>query len=690
MIVLSSVLVEYTLISLLKMEKRAIARLHRIPLANEFSSQIEPCNVPVVFDGCVCDWPAVNKWNPNNGGLDHLEVRVGSSMVEAMVSRSGSVFYGDIRSHDRIRVSFSSFIHLCKKSRQIHNDAFVDKCSEDACHTLKIDSIEDPLSNLEDGSQIYLAQVPLINKDEKGESPLGALLEDIIMPRFLETNVISICNLWMNITQSRSSTHYDPHHNLLCVVAGCKQVALWPPSATEFLYPMSVCGEASNHSAVDLVQPNFKVHPRAKHAWDHCQKVLLHAGDALFIPEGWFHQVDSNALTVAVNFWWPSKIMLAMESHMDAYYLRRITSRLVDYEKEKMLKAVSVDNCEEEGSKKTEKTEKENFMNSMNVRESIRLINLDKYNCKGDASSLLEEDKGKSSYDRMVSSEDNCTRCVSSMNQNQSPKKCECSLQTAERQHSAMAVSFVDYRDIDSSLPQEIGSIVEKEQNSSVMACRSGDLNSCSSDPTSSRWNIYGADFRKIFVLQKLDVYESDALNALISSVHEKMGDAVQSQTSQSVKVGNQSRDRRYRDRSDLVTFPFSECLKSYSKEDDIVAKILGHLQPLTLQKLLLVMVNQFPRTLEALIIHGLSPIGAEIMTRKFDEMDKEVAKEEQEEFYRLFYSVFDDQHAAMETILKGKECFSFLALKNVMELYLGLTCESLKSYDVEKLSELE
>ena len=31
------------------------------------------------------------------------------------------------------------------------------------------------------------------------------------------------------------------------------------------------------------------------------------------------------------------------------------------------------------------------------------------------------------------------------------------------------------------------------------------------------------------------------------------------------------------------------------------------------------------------------------------------------EEFYRLFYSVFDDQHAAMETILKGKECFSFL-----------------------------
>ncbi|PRQ17781.1 hypothetical protein RchiOBHm_Chr3g0456061 [Rosa chinensis] len=27
----------------------------------------------------------------------------------------------------------------------------------------------------------------------------------------------------MNNAQARSSTHYDPHHNLLCLVSGCKQ-----------------------------------------------------------------------------------------------------------------------------------------------------------------------------------------------------------------------------------------------------------------------------------------------------------------------------------------------------------------------------------------------------------------------------------------------------------------------------------
>lgn len=33
---------------------------------------------------------------------------------------------------------------------------------------------------------------------------------------------------------------------------------------------------------------------------------------------------------------------------------------------------------------------------------------------------------------------------------------------------------------------------------------------------------------------------------------------------------------------------------------------------------------NNFPRTLEALVLHVLSPVGAEVLTRKFDEMDEQ------------------------------------------------------------------
>jgi hypothetical protein len=77
------------------------------------------------------------------------------------------------------------------------------------------------------------------------------------------TKIIASVNLWMNSKQSRSSTHYDPHHNLLCIVACSKQVALWPPSASSVLYPLPLYGEASNHSAVALEKPDLSVHPRA-------------------------------------------------------------------------------------------------------------------------------------------------------------------------------------------------------------------------------------------------------------------------------------------------------------------------------------------------------------------------------------------------------------------------------------------
>ncbi|KAI3801029.1 hypothetical protein L1987_29129 [Smallanthus sonchifolius] len=180
-------------------ESLRIIKTGAIPSAEEFTSQIEPKNVPAVFRGCVNDWKALSKWNPSTGGLDYLE------------------------------------------------------------------------------------------------------------PLFLETKTLASINLWMNSAQARSSTHYDPHHNLLCVVSGSKQVDLWPPSSSPFLYPMHLYGEASNHSAVPIDKLDLSVHPRAAHLKKYSQRVILQAGDALFIPEGWFHQVDSENLTVAVNFWWQSE-----------------------------------------------------------------------------------------------------------------------------------------------------------------------------------------------------------------------------------------------------------------------------------------------------------------------------------------------------------------------------------------------
>jgi len=44
-----------------------------------------------------------------------------------------------------------------------------------------------------------------------------------MQPTFLDAKSLSSINFWMNSAEARSSTHYDPHHNLLCVVSGRKK-----------------------------------------------------------------------------------------------------------------------------------------------------------------------------------------------------------------------------------------------------------------------------------------------------------------------------------------------------------------------------------------------------------------------------------------------------------------------------------
>ncbi|XP_020674314.2 hypoxia-inducible factor 1-alpha inhibitor isoform X1 [Dendrobium catenatum] len=522
-----------------------IRHFRRLPSSEEFSAEIEPSNVPAVFYGAIKGWEAISKWNPSKGGLDYLQERAGSAVVEAMLSKSAPVFYGDLRSHERVPVPFSTFITSCKSYQKEASTSNKKDMDMELAY-----SKEEQTSLLDIPDFIYLAQVPILSAKIEETCPLEILRGDLEMPNFLGNNTIESINLWMNRASSRSSTHYDPHHNLLCIVAGCKRVVLWAPSSSPLLYPMPVYGEASNHSAVDLVNPDFSVHGRALTSKEYSQEIVLHYGDALFIPEGWFHQVDSHDLTVAVNFWWKSCTISNMVEHMDAYYLRRILSRLVDKEMNDMLR--SLEGCSKGG----------NHAPKTDV-------------LKGD--------------------------------------------------------SYFESND----------PITHAEQ--SILA----------SDP--------------------LEPHELNVLYQIVSLVHENLSPSSHGEASGfTPKVSGINVDGDQKSNAAMY---------SSIVLNNPVASILWAVDPLALQKVILSMVNRFPRTLEALIIHMLSPTAAEVLTRKFDEMDKETTKEQQSEFYQQFYSVFDDQYAAMDSILHGKEFFSFQAFCNVLDKYLGVSVDENRTY---------
>ena len=111
-------------------------------------------------------------------------------------------------------------------------------------------------------------------------------------------------SLWLSgRAGSRCSAHYDNYQNLLVVLAGSKTVRLWPPADTALLYPQQLGGESGNHSEVDIARPCAARHPLFQQALRRATAVTLRRGDALFIPEGFWHQVDSGDATIAVNYW---------------------------------------------------------------------------------------------------------------------------------------------------------------------------------------------------------------------------------------------------------------------------------------------------------------------------------------------------------------------------------------------------
>ncbi|MED6146092.1 hypothetical protein PIB30_031334 [Stylosanthes scabra] len=468
-----------------------------------------------------------------------------------MVSKSAPVFYGDLGSHDRVPLPFSTFIGLCKKRMLMKSkdkegalDPCIDMENRDAeCGDLPMEGVPE---------QIYLAQVPIMNSDREERVQLEALREDIQTPPILEGKELSSINLWMNNAQARSSTHYDPHSNLLCIVSGQKQVVLWPPSASPSLYPMPIYGEASNHSSVALENPDYSTYPRAEQSMAFAQKVVLEAGDALFIPEGWFHQVDSDDWTVAINFWWRSNIMSSMQEHMDSYYLRRILRRLIDKEMDQVLLELGM----------------------------------------GKTSTSTQKLPNNGTADH---GDDNCGKMLKGM-------------------------------DIKEKRPSQGNTLVELESAA------------------------------------------VQVLHELVSLVH-KCFSMSQDQESLSASTSDHSLGEN------------DECKKRVTADlnDDPLAKIIWDVKPQTLQYVFLAMAHNFPRTLEALVLHVLSPVGAEVLTRKFDEMDQEILEEDRNRFYEVFYSAFDDQSAAMNSILKGKEAFAQQAFKNVLDKFVGVNLESSK-----------
>ncbi|KAI5636379.1 cupin-like domain-containing protein [Phthorimaea operculella] len=211
---------------------------------------------PVVLANCIDHWPALTKWKDQNyfikiAGMRTVPIELGKDYT-------------------------------------------------DFDWTQKLMTMEEFIKNhiyQTNGPVGYLAQYELFVQ-------IPELREDIIEPdycAFSESGNPADVMAWYGPKGTVSPLHHDPKKNLLVQVVGEKQLFLYSPKDSEYVYPHEheLLG---NTARIDPRNPDLEKYPNYKNATAYY--CVLRPGQMLYIPPKWWHFVESLSVSFSVSFWW--------------------------------------------------------------------------------------------------------------------------------------------------------------------------------------------------------------------------------------------------------------------------------------------------------------------------------------------------------------------------------------------------
>ena len=242
-----------------------------------FRDRIYPTNQPAVLRGAVRQWPAVQRGSPSAqamcGYLLGLPQGAPVPLLTAEPSVKGRLFFredmqGPNFQRQAVPLAVGLQALLAHLGDPVPPALFVESALlSDCLPTFALDNSLD-------------------------------LLDRSIAPRIWIGNAIQV------------QTHCDFSNNIACVLAGRRRFTLFPPEQLPNLYPapMDITLAGVPISTVPLRNPDFERYPRFRQALAAARTIELEAGDALFIPYGWWHHVESLLpFNVLVNYWWSDR-----------------------------------------------------------------------------------------------------------------------------------------------------------------------------------------------------------------------------------------------------------------------------------------------------------------------------------------------------------------------------------------------
>jgi hypothetical protein len=140
----------------------------------------------------------------------------------------------------------------------------------------------------------------------------GAVSTPVCLPGFARENILPVLDssavprIWAS-NRVTAPTHYDMSDNIACVVSGHRRFTFFPPEQLPNLYvgPLEFTPAGQPTSMVDLAAPDLERYPRFAEALATAQTAELEPGDAVFIPNLWWHNVESlDPFNILINYWW--------------------------------------------------------------------------------------------------------------------------------------------------------------------------------------------------------------------------------------------------------------------------------------------------------------------------------------------------------------------------------------------------
>ena len=239
-----------------------------------FRGEIVPRDRPAILKGLVRDWPAVGEGRKSAEALcDYLKPFDVGRAVQTAVGPpeiKGRLFYRDDMSgfnFERISESFQ-------------------------------DSLARILAHCDDAKPpaIYAGAV------STAESFPGFARDNAL--DLLDPSVVS--RIWASNAVT-APTHYDMSDNIACVVSGHRRFTFFPPDQLPNLYvgPLEFTPAGQPTSMVNVAAPDLARYPRFAEALAAAETAELEPGDAVFIPNLWWHNVESlDPFNILVNYWW--------------------------------------------------------------------------------------------------------------------------------------------------------------------------------------------------------------------------------------------------------------------------------------------------------------------------------------------------------------------------------------------------